>query len=214
MPLSAENLRRPRRKVSRMNKECARLLKEYPPVVTLDQVYRICHISKRKGRWMLENGVIPCIDTGRKTHRFQVKMADIIDFLEQRECGGVTLPTGIFSNRRAYRKEAPPMLDERRFREYLEREWAALPDALTACEVAGLLGYHRTTVNSWATGAKSRLGKLPSIHYFGETVFAKEHLIAFLASTVNIGFAEKSVKHRALIEEYRQEEKNQISSSS
>ncbi|QNK39844.1 hypothetical protein [Caproicibacter fermentans] len=63
-----------------MNKEYARLRAEYPSVVTLDQVYRICHISKRKGRWMLENGVIPCIDTGRKTHRFQVKMADIIDF--------------------------------------------------------------------------------------------------------------------------------------
>lgn len=206
MPLSAENLMRPRRKVSRINKECVRLLAEYPPVVTLDQVYRICRISKRKGRWMLENGVIPCIDTGRKTHRFQVKMADIIAFLEQRECGGVTLPTGIFSNRRAYRKEAPPMVDERRFREYLEREWEALPDALTAHKVSGLIGYHRTTVNSWATGAKSRLGKLPAIQYFGETVFAKEHLITFLVSTVNIGFVEKSAKHQALIEAYRQSE--------
>ncbi|QNK39845.1 MerR family transcriptional regulator [Caproicibacter fermentans] len=96
------------------------------------------------------------------------------------------------------------MVNEQHFREYLEREWAALPDALTACEVAGLLGYHRTTVNSWAAGTKSRLGKLPSIHYFGETVFAKEHLIAFLVSTVNIGFVEKSAKHRALIEAYRQ----------
>jgi hypothetical protein len=96
------------------------------------------------------------------------------------------------------------MLDERRFREYLERDWAALPDALTACEVAELLGYHRTTVNSWATGAKSRLGKFPSIHYFGETVFAKEHLIAFLVSTVNIGFLEKSAEHRAVIEAYKQ----------
>lgn len=190
----------------RMNEEYARLLAEYPAVVTLDQVYRICHISKRKGCWMLENGVIPCIDTGRKTHRFQVKMTDIIDFLERRDSGFVTLPTGIFSNRQAYRKEAPPMLDERRFRKYLEREWEALPDALTACEVAGLLGYHRTTVNSWAAGAKTRLGKLPSIHYFGETVFAKEHLITFLASTANIGFVEKSAKHRALIEAYRRSE--------
>lgn len=192
--------------MSQMNKEYDRLMKEYPPVVTLDQVYRICHISKRKGRWILENGVIPCVDTGRKTHRFQVKMADIIDFLERRKSGGVTLPSGIFSNRRAYRKEAPPIVDERRFREYLEREWAALPDALTAYEVAGLLGYHRTTVNSWAAGTKSRLGKLPSINYFGETVFAKEHLIAFLVSTVNIGFVEKSAKHRAIIEAYRRSE--------
>lgn len=106
-----------------MNKEYARLLKKYPPVVTLDQVYRICHICKRKGRWPLENGVIPCVDTGRKTHRFHVKMADIITFLDRRDNGDVAIPSGgIFSNRRAYQKEVPPTVDERRFREYLERK--------------------------------------------------------------------------------------------
>lgn len=192
-----------------MNKEHTRLLKEYPPVVTLDQVYRICHISKRKGRWLLENGVIPCTDTGRKTHRFRVKMTDVVAFLERRDNDSVTIPRGIFSNRRAYRKEAPPIVDERRFHAYLEREWAALPDALPAREVAKLLGYHRTTVNGWAEERN-----LPSIRYFGETVFAKEHLTAFLTSTVNSGFAEKSAKHQTLIEAYWQEEENQINSSS
>lgn len=67
--------------------------------------------------------------------------------------------------------------------------------------MAGLLGYHRTTVNGWA-----EQGKLPSITYFGKTVFAKENLIAFLVSTANIGFADPSAKHQALIEAYRQEE--------
>jgi hypothetical protein len=89
------------------------------------------------------------------------------------------------------------------FRKYLEREWATLPDALLASEVAMLLGYHRTTVNGWA-----EKGRLSSINYFGETVFAKEHLIAFLAATANSGLAEKSAKHRALIETYRQKEGN------
>lgn len=184
-----------------MNKEYARLLAEYPPVIALDQLYRICRISKRKGRWLLENGVIPCVDTGRKTHRFQVKMTDVIAFLERRKNGEITLPAGIFSNHRACHKEAPLILDERRFSAYLEREWAALPDALSARAVAVLLGYHRTTVNGWAEQSK-----MPSIHYFGETVFAKEQLIDFLVSTANSGLAEKSAKHRVLLEQYQKSE--------
>lgn len=71
-----------------------------------------------------------------------------------------------------------------------------------------MLGYHRTAMNGWAEQKK-----LPSIDYFGETVFAKEHLIAFLASTANSGFAEKSAKHRALIEAYRRENRQTNKSS-
>ena len=29
-----------------------------PEIITMDQLYRICHISKRKARWLLEN-IIP-----------------------------------------------------------------------------------------------------------------------------------------------------------
>lgn len=133
-------------------------------------------------------------------------MVNVVIFLERRENGEISLPSGIFSNRQACRREAPLMLDERRFSAYLAREWAALPDALPARAVAGLLGYHRTTVNGWAEQRENAHGKLPSIHYFGETVFAKEQLIAFLASTANSGLAEKSAKHRALLEQYRKSE--------
>ena len=47
---------------------------QYPEVITMDQLYRICHISKRKARWLLENGVIPCEDSGKKTRRFKIKI--------------------------------------------------------------------------------------------------------------------------------------------
>lgn len=35
------------------------LRQEYPAVISMDQLYRICHISKRKARWLLENGGSP-----------------------------------------------------------------------------------------------------------------------------------------------------------
>lgn len=41
------------------------LRRKYPETISMDQLYRICHISKRKARWLLEHGVIPCQDSGK-----------------------------------------------------------------------------------------------------------------------------------------------------
>lgn len=66
----------------------------------MDQLYRICHISKRKAKWLLENGVIPCEDSGKWTRRFQIHLEDVITFLERRDAGLLqkAIPAGIFSS--------------------------------------------------------------------------------------------------------------------
>ncbi|MDE6588896.1 MAG: hypothetical protein K2K53_00830 [Oscillospiraceae bacterium] len=76
------------------------LRNEYPETVSMDQLYRICHISKRKAKWLLENGIIPCQDSGRQTRRFQIQLEDIITFLERRDAGLLRedIPAGIFSS--------------------------------------------------------------------------------------------------------------------
>ena len=75
------------------------LRQEYPAVISMDQFYRICHISKRKARWLLENGVVPCKDSGKQTRRFSIQLEDVIRFLEQRDAGLVdAIPQGIFSS--------------------------------------------------------------------------------------------------------------------
>jgi len=73
---------------------------QYPEVITMDQLYRICHICKRKARWLLENGIIPCEDSGKKTRRFKIKLDDAIEFLEYRDAGLLDdqMPVGIFSS--------------------------------------------------------------------------------------------------------------------
>jgi len=63
------------------------LRKQYPAVISMDQLYRICHISKRKAVWLLEHGVIPCEDSGKQTRRFQIRLEDVIGFLERRDAG-------------------------------------------------------------------------------------------------------------------------------
>ena len=42
-----------------------------PDVITKDQLYRICHISKSTALYLLQSGKIPCEYTGRKTPLLQ-----------------------------------------------------------------------------------------------------------------------------------------------
>ena len=78
------------------------LREQYPAAISKDQLYRICHISKRKALWLLEHGVIPCEDSGKQTRRFRIQLEDVIDFLERRDTGELdgVLPVGCFSSGR------------------------------------------------------------------------------------------------------------------
>lgn len=42
------------------------LMKSYPEVVSKDQLYRICHISKQTAKYYLDNGLIPCVASKKK----------------------------------------------------------------------------------------------------------------------------------------------------
>ena len=49
-----------------MTTDYSYLLDEYLEIISQDQLYRICRISKRKATWPLENGYIPCKDSGKR----------------------------------------------------------------------------------------------------------------------------------------------------
>lgn len=42
------------------------ILQQYPEYITKDQMYRICHISKKTCLFLLESGLVPNIDSGKK----------------------------------------------------------------------------------------------------------------------------------------------------
>ena len=56
-----------------------------PDVITKDQLYRICHISKSTALYLLQSGKIPCKYTGRKTRCYKIKKEDVIAYLENRK---------------------------------------------------------------------------------------------------------------------------------
>lgn len=77
---------------------CQDILKKYPAALSKEQICKLCHISKRVAKYYLDNGIIPCVNTGHATHKYMVKTTDVIAFLRKRKAFPdvykITLPSG------------------------------------------------------------------------------------------------------------------------
>ena len=118
------------------------LYEEYPEVISADQLYRICHISKRKAKWLLEHGYIPCEDSGKKTRRYKIRLNDVIDYLRTLEAAPdlVATPVGAFNVKR---KQLNPVAQicQKEFQRFLYNIWRDEADILRISDVQVLLGY-------------------------------------------------------------------------
>ena len=50
--------------------ECYKILEEYPTGMTKDQFYRVARINKQHAKYLLDSGLVPCINTGKKTRKY------------------------------------------------------------------------------------------------------------------------------------------------
>ena len=57
------------------------IISAYPETINSEQLRIILGISKRKCAWMLQNGVIPCKDTEKKTRRYTIEITDVIHYV-------------------------------------------------------------------------------------------------------------------------------------
>ena len=64
---------------------CNEILNKYPEYISKEQMYQICHISKKLVLFLLESGLVPNIDSGKKTFRFKIKTSDVIQYLKDRD---------------------------------------------------------------------------------------------------------------------------------
>lgn len=58
------------------------ILDTYPETITKEQLYKLCHVSKKTAQHYLVNGIIPCVNTGKKTRQYTIRTVDVIKFLE------------------------------------------------------------------------------------------------------------------------------------
>ena len=59
--------------------------REYPETISKDQFYRIAHISKATALHLLQSGLVPCRDSGKKTRRYTIRTDDVIYYMIDRE---------------------------------------------------------------------------------------------------------------------------------
>ena len=155
--------------------------------MTADQVRQMLHISKRKCAWMLQNGLLPCENTGKKTRQYRIRSEDVITY-QAKNAGCPDVLPQIFSSASPRQPHVPPA----DFYERLSKLWSDLPDALTEQDVARLLGYTANTVGRWISNRRLR-----TVTAHGETLVAKPWLIDFCWE-YGFRIVRKSRTHREL----------------
>lgn len=65
--------------------ECYKILEEYPNGMTKDQFYRVARINKQHAKYLLDSGLVPCTNTGKKTRKYHIATHDVITYLCDRE---------------------------------------------------------------------------------------------------------------------------------
>ena len=181
-----------------------KLREEYPETITMEQFYRIAHISKRKANWLLTNGIIPCEDSGKQTRRFKIKLDDVIEYLQKVQGGilNVSIPNGIFASG-ASSKPPQEYLDCDELQEQFLADWYDAPDMLTIKQASEISGYVGTSILRWVNRKQVK-----GVLYHERYLVSKESLADFLSSKDGQDIVQKSELHRDMIEEFMAEQEN------
>lgn len=160
-----------------------------------DQLYKFLHISKRKMKYLLENGYIPVIDTGKKTYRYKVKRCDAEKFKEQMERDADFLRElkGRFGSDNSSQKSALDYIIEdnerKEFQEFLTKLWRKYPDALPAKKAAELAEISPQRVNELV-----RKGVIYGMCVGNVQYLSKEQFIEYIAVNCRAGKLVKSFR--------------------
>ena len=173
------------------------IVSSYPKTINSEQLRIILGISKRKCAWMLQNGVIPCKDTEKKTRRYTIEITDVIHYMNTvSENPYAYFVPPIFSAKKSTSEIRYPSELREDFSEWLTKRWCNRKETLSPKELEKLLGYEHDSVRRWINR-----GHLKCVKAQGEEIIAKEWLISFL-SDYGFKITKKSQKHRELLNEY------------
>jgi len=156
------------------------LYKLYPPVITKDQFYRICNISKKTAAHLLDNGLVPCINSGKQTRKYKIKLEDVIEYLEAREKDPrrYAAPSGWYKIYHNPDDNALVMTSEniRKISAHYLKQLSKYPDVLSVNQLSSLTGYSTTTILKWINK-----GAIKYLNMGNRYLVPKEWLLEFLA---------------------------------
>ena len=172
---------------------------EVPDVITKEQFWRLCHISKSTARFLLKSGRVPCSNSGKKTRCYRILKSDVIAYLEDRE----QWPESYKASRNWYAtngkcakgKETPIIRED--LHEYYVYLLRNQPDVLATDVVCETIGYCKATVNRWC-----QTGLLKHFQIRGQNMIPKAYLIDFFCSPAFRTITRKSLWHKRVLSEY------------
>lgn len=187
------------------------ILSDYPTTMTKDQLYRICHISKRTASYLLESGLIPNVNSGKKTRKYSIATVDVIAYLKQRRLFPelYAAPAGLYTDNGGARRSVPqknPYLylspeGKGQLQAFFHKKASSWPDVMTIQELCNFTGYTSTSVVRWC---EKQFVKC--FHISGRFMIPKISLIEFMIGIHFLGIQRKSEKHAALLREFEKAE--------
>ena len=182
-------------------------------IISLEQLYKMLHISKRKAAWMLQNGIIPCEIRNTPTHKYSIRKEDVLAYMAKSEREKrKEIPVGFFNAKKTnnprrtesqgsdcggYFDDTNYKLrgkERAQFKEMLEDLLSAVPDTLTVDEVAELTGYHRRTILRYV-----QRKYIYAVNIMGKLYISKQSIINYLATDKAFKNTQKTPWHIAVI---------------
>lgn len=176
--------------------------------ISLEQLYKMLHVSKRKAAWMLQNGIIPCRIRSTATHRYIIRLEDVEIYLQkQKKARREEIPVGIFNakprKREVLLNRQPvdpvtiaecyiTLSDECKdaFRAHVEKRLRYTADALDIDTAAEIIGYSRGMVLSHIQPKH-----IDAVRIGGKYIISKAAIVDFLVSDIAFGIVNKSAWH-------------------
>lgn len=182
-----------------MKREHSRILREYPEFINKDVMYKLCHISKRTALFLLESGLVPCKNSGKKTRKYTIATADVVDYLIQREIEPerYLAPKGWYVGETKSSFSILPRGIRDKMYCYFENLMELYPDLLNINEVVEITGYGKSTVVRWCSS-----DKLYHFSKSGKFKIPKVSLLEFMMSIQFRRIRSKSSKHHEFIEDF------------
>lgn len=194
--------------MAKKNKYYDELRKQYPETISKDQFYRIAHISKATALYLLQSGLVPCEDSGKKTRRYTIRMDDVIDYMINREKHPEDYQAPVnwykkYSGKKVSLEVFPgkplklSVREKNAFRKYIERKLICYDDLMKVTEVIEVIGYSDTSIHRWC-----REKKLKAFHVSSKFLIPKISLVDFLLSQDSFNIKRKSPQHIELIKSF------------
>jgi|LSQX01.1.fsa_nt_gb hypothetical protein len=177
--------------------ESKTLKKLYPEGLSKEQFYKLCHVSKRTARYLLDTGLVPCQRREQQTHRYKIAVDDVLEYLNRRETEPerYAIPKDKpLSSVSSYRVSRLLPYIELRLLTLYQAEMSQLPDTLTVQDVSKTTGYSVKTIIRWC--------RQSTIHSFlvkRTYRIPKECLLAFMMSARFRKISVKSDRHKSII---------------